>query len=471
MNNTKLIASFTLMILAITLSCTPAIKHPDLSVEKSEQWLAQNEQYAFIDSAWWSDFDDTMIDSLLAETFKNNYTLQIASANLEAAEAQKTIAGSGFLPSVDVSISGSRREQSLVNFPSFIRNQITNPINTFGVSANVGWELDLWGRVRNAHSAAVANFQATQADFEGYKLSLAAQSIKAWFAAIEAEKQLELANKNLESYQLSEERITARYEKGIRPSLDYRLSRTSVATAESQLYQRIQISELTKRQVEFILGRYPAAHIALSDGLPQNIKEIPAGIPADIINRRPDIIAAERRLAAADCNVSAAKAALFPSIRLTASGGTSTEDLADILNMDFSVWSIAAGVVQPIFQGGRLRANVKISEAVRKQAFASYANTVLTAYAEIESILSSDKYLKKQEAAVGVAADQALASEELAEDRYYKGLADIVTLLEARRQANNAVSQLLTIQRLRLENRVDFYVALGGGVTEQGISQ
>ncbi|MCP4415560.1 MAG: TolC family protein, partial [Chloroflexi bacterium] len=285
----------------------------------------------------------------------------------------------------------------------------------------------------------------------------------------DAYRQLELSQSSLESYQLSQERILARYEKGLRPSLDYRFSRSSVAAAESQMYQRMQQADQSKRQVELILGRYPSAKIELSANLPLELQDIPAGIPANLLERRPDIISAERKLAASQCNVSAARAALFPSIRLTASGGTSTNDLSEILNMDFSVWSIAANVLQPIFQGGKLRANVRLNEALQKQAFAAYADIVLRAYSEVEAILAADQYLKKQEAATKIARDEALAAKELSDDRYYKGLADIITLLDARRQANNAESQLLTIRRLRLENRVDFYVALGGQYRIEGL--
>ncbi len=461
MNNKIL---FSLLVAISVISCSPEIRHPDLKITKSDTWLDSTQTFAYIDSAWWGTFSDEKLDSVIADAFKHNYSLQAAAARMEAAEAQKTIAGAGLFPSLDIGVSGSRRKQNFIGLP------IPNPSggalssrnNTFGVSANVGWELDLWGRVRNARSAASANFEASQADYEGFKLSLAAQTIKAWFAAIDAHRQLELSQSSLESYQLSQERILARYEKGLRPSLDYRFSRSSVAAAESQMYQRMQQADQSKRQVELILGRYPSAKIELSANLPLELQDILAGIPANLLERRPDIISAERKLAASQCNVSAARAALFPSIRLTASGGTSTNDLSEILNMDFSVWSIAANVLQPIFQGGKLRANVRLNEALQKQAFAAYADIVLRAYSEVEAILAADQYLKKQEAATKIARDEALAAKELSDDRYYKGLADIITLLDARRQANNAESQLLTIRRLRLENRVDFYVALGG---------
>lgn len=445
------------------VSCAPEIKHPDLQIVKSDAWFDSTQSLVNIDSAWWESFNDDRLDSVIARVFANNYNLKSAAAALEAAEAQVTIAGSALFPSLSLAANASRREQSLVTFPAQIRNVITNPANTFGVSANVSWELDLWGKVRSARSAAAANFEASEADYKGFRLSLTAQAIKGWFAAIEAHKQYELSKSNLESYTYSQERIFARYQKGIRSSLDYRLTNSGKATAEYQMIQRQQMRDVSIRQLEILLGKYPSAQMQVGETIPLHLEEIPAGIPADILTRRPDIISAERRLAAADCNVWAAKAALFPSISLTGSYGTSSNDLSKILDPDFTIWSLASNILQPIFQGGRLAANVSINKAMQKQAFSSYANTVLTAYSEIESILANEQYYLKQANALKVAADEAQASLNLAEDRYYKGLIGIITLLDSRRSANNALSQLLTVQRQRVSNRVDFYVALGGG--------
>lgn len=459
----KFVYFFVWLISILLISCAPEIKHPDLNIVKSDTWIDSSQTIAYIDSAWWESFNDPRLDSVVAIAFEKNYDLMSAAAGLEAAEAKVTIAGSALFPSLSARGDASRREQSLVTFPPQIRNAITNPANTYGISANISWELDLWGKARSARSAAAANFYASAADLEGFKLSLAAQTIKGWFAAVEAHMQYDLAKTNLESYQYSQERILARYQSGIRSSLDYRLTNSGRATAEYQMLQRQQMQELSVRQLEIVLGQYPSAQMKVSALMPLQLQEIPAGIPADILNRRPDIIAAERRLAAAACNVYAAKAALFPSISLTGSYGTSTKDLAEILNPDFTVWSLASGILQPIFQGGALAANVTVNEALQKQAFAAYAKTVLTAYSEIETILANEQYFLQQENALKVAADEAQASLDLAEDRYYKGLIGIITLLDSRRSAANALSQLLTVQRQRVENRVDFYIALGGG--------
>lgn len=460
----KYYALLIIVILAFVSGCAPSVSHPDLQLKKSPTWLSDGKKYHTPDSAWWQTFSDEKLNELIALALKNNHNYKAALARMEAAQAQKTIAGAGLFPSLSVGTNGTRRKQNFIGLP------IPNPgggvpssiSNTYGVSANISWEIDLWGKARNARSAAAAQFQASQADFNAVRLSLIAQTIKAWYAVSDASQQLQLAQETLSSYEKSQDRIYQRFNRGLRSSLDYRLARTSAANAQSQYYLRAMQSEQSKRQVEIMIGRYPAAKVEGAEGLPQLLSDIPAGIPADILLRRPDLVALERRLAAADCNVSVARAALFPSINLTGSAGTSTNDLNEILNMDFSVWSIAGNLLQPIFQGGRLLANVDLNKAMQKQAYEAYAQGALNAYSEIEMVLSKEQYLKKQERATQTATNEAIAAMELAESRYNKGLIDIVTLLDSQRKANDAKSALLNIRRQRIDNRVDFYVAIGG---------
>jgi outer membrane protein TolC len=190
---------------------------------------------------------------------------------------------------------------------------------------------------------------------------------------------------------------------------------------------------------------------------------VPEGLPATLVSRRPDLVAAEYRLAATDARLVQARAALYPSLRLTGSGGSTSTELGDLLDGNFSVWSLAGGLLQPIFQGGRLRAGVDLAESGTAQALAAYANVLLNAYGEVESTLTSESILSRRESALAVATDQAVAARRLAEDRYDAGLEDIVTVLDAQRRALSAESQLLLVRRSRLENRVDLYLALGGG--------
>ncbi len=246
-------------------------------------------------------------------------------------------------------------------------------------------------------------------------------------------------------------------------SLDMRRARSNLASAEATLSQRKGIYDGLLRQLEVLLGRYPAAQLKTDKMLPQLQQTIPSGLPADLIMQRPDLLAAEQRLLAAKATTSSAKRALLPRISLTGSTGTSTEELKDILSGDFSVWSIAGNILQPLFQGGRLRANVKLSKSQEEIQQASYLQTALSAFAEVESALANEAFLQNRETSLLEATEQAIAASELAESQYSSGVIDYLSLLDAQRSAYNTESQLISVRRERLNARIDLHVALGGG--------
>jgi outer membrane protein TolC len=188
-------------------------------------------------------------------------------------------------------------------------------------------------------------------------------------------------------------------------------------------------------------------------------------LPADLVSRRPDLAAAERRVAAAYAGVSSAKRALLPRISLTGSGGTSSNELGDLLNGDFSVWSIAGSLLQPIFQGGRLRANLDLAKTQGEIALTQYQQAALNAFAEVENTLANEQYLNESQIALEEATSQALAARDLAEAQYNRGLINFVTMLETQRSAYDNERQLLTVRRQRLDARIDLYLSLGGGFT------
>jgi len=186
-------------------------------------------------------------------------------------------------------------------------------------------------------------------------------------------------------------------------------------------------------------------------------------VPAEIVSRRPDLAAAERRIAAAGERVKQSKAALYPRISLTASGGTSTRDLEDLLTRNFSVWSIAANAVQPLFEGGKLRANVELNKVRQHTAQLEFVNTALNAFGEVENALVGETLWNEREARLQDSQEQSAAALRLAEERYFQGLETFTTVLDSQRRLFEAESQLLALRRQRLDNRVDLHVALGGG--------
>jgi NodT family efflux transporter outer membrane factor (OMF) lipoprotein len=326
----------------------------------------------------------------------------------------------------------------------------------------VSWEADLWGRLSAQKAAALADFQASQADWIAFQLSLAGQIAKSWFAAVEAAKQIELSEATVTNYRTTHDQVMLRYRRGLRPSLDVRLSESNVATAESNLALRKDQLQFFNRQLEVLLGLYPVNKIEISEQLPLLRQPLPEGIPGDIIRRRPDLMAAERRAVASQMRVREAKGLLYPRISLTASGGTSSADLEDLLDGDYSVWNLASNILQPLFQGGRIRAGIDQAKAQEAEALAQYARSVLNAYAEIESGLDKEKYLSQREKALEVAAEQAVAARKLADERYARGLTGLIDVLESQRRAFTSQSLLLNVRRQRLDNRIDLFMALGG---------
>ena len=457
----------TAIVLSLTAAAcvsAPARREPDLGVPVPERWDSDPDVEAgTIERDWWTAFADPELDAIVAEALEHNYDLQAAAARVEAAAAIAKISGADLYPTLDFQAGVARQKQNFIGLPIPGDDVPSSTFTSYGVSIATTWEIDLWGRIRSGAAASVADFEAARALLAGARLSVAGQATKAWFAVGEARRQVDLSATTVKAFRQTSERVRTRYERGLRPSLDYRLALANLAGAEANLEARRDRLQIATRQLEILLGRYPADAIAGSDDLPPPPEDIPAGLPASLVSRRPDLVVAERRLAAADSRVAEAKAARYPRLALTASGGSATQELSDLVDGNFSIWSLAANLLQPIFQGGRLRANVDLNKANVDEATALYVQDVLLAFGEVESILASGEILTREEGALVTASEQSSAAQRLAEDRYNQGLADIVTVLDAQRWALVAESTLLEVRRLRLENRVDLYLALGGG--------
>lgn len=463
----RLAALLTAGVLATSCSSVPKQAKLDPAVPVPTEWSVPASSGA-VEDAWWIEWNDPALTALIEEALQQNHDLKAAAARMDAALAQAAIAGADIFPRADITFDSARRQQNFVGLPiPGVGNRVlTSRSTTHGVSLNLSWELDVWGRVRKGRQAATAEAQATTNDFRAAQLSLAAQIAKAWFAATEAAQQLRLAQETAANYTTTAERVRARYEQGIRPPLDLRLSLSAESSARALVAQRERELQSAQRQLEILLGRYPSAQQDGASTLPALQADIPAGLPSDLLERRPDLVAAERRFAAAGARVGEAKSALFPRIALTGSGGRSSSELSDLLSNQFNVWALAANFAQPLFQGGRLRGNIKVAEARAREASENYAATVLRAFSEVETALASEELLERRENELREAREQSNAALQLAEQRYSAGLEDFVTLLEAQRRALEAESQLLQVRRQRLENRIDLHLALGGGFQE-----
>jgi NodT family efflux transporter outer membrane factor (OMF) lipoprotein len=476
-------ALFLAALLILIAGCVkaPVVRPPKLAPDVPDRWTAAETPAGHVQEGWWEAFGDPVLTGLVEQALENNHDLRVAAARLEQAGADERIAREDLKPAVSAGVSGARRRQNFIGFPDFgpapdpdgtgpaepeprdEQEVVSTTSTTLGTSLDISWEIDLWGRLRAGAQAALADLQAASADYRAARLSLAAQTAKAWFAAAEASEQLALAEATVESWRTSSEQVRRRYERGLRPSLDVRLSISNYESAEALLQQRRQQLDAAIRRIEVLLGRYPGRQLETPRELHELSSQVPAGLPADLVSRRPDLVAAERRLAAADARLAVARRSLYPRFALTASGGTATDELKNLLDGDFRVWSLLANLTQPLFQGGRLRAGVDRAESGSEAALESYAGTALRAFSEVELALAAEQFLAEREAHQREAAEQAEEARRLAEDRYRSGLEGYVTILESQRRELAARSLLLVNRLLRLNNRVDLYLALGGG--------
>jgi len=328
---------------------------------------------------------------------------------------------------------------------------------------NASWEYDLWGRIRDGVQSADLEAAASKADYAGVRLAIAAQVTQNWFNLIEARLLSELSAREVETQARALRLTTRRFEGGVTGSSDVRLARSALANAQAVQASRQQTQSRLARSLEVLLREYPDESLAASADLPRLPELTGAGGPAYVLRHRPDILAAERRMQAAGLQVDIARKALLPSLSFDGGLNLAGSALNNIFDLDRLVADIAGGLTAPIFQGGRLKANVNQQEAILRQQLESYAGLALDAYLEVENALDADKRLSEREAALRVSLEEALKAEERLELRYTEGLTTILQLLDSQSRRLNAESQLISARKERLANRVRLHVALGGG--------
>jgi len=457
--------------LAATLAACSTSPPPRVDVEGDIEIPAtfaaaadqQDETTTTLEDGWWRAFGDPELDALVETALANNRDLRAAAARVEAAASSRTIAGSGLWPQAGLSLDGQRARRVFVGFPFGSGGVPSSTATSLGVSLNLSWELDVWGRIRAGEQAAIADLQATAADHAAARLSLVGQVCKAWFAATEARQQLRLATDTVAAFTQTAQDVRDRFRRGLRPAVDVHVALANLEEAEASVPHRRELFDAARRHLQLLAGRYPTAEIATSSTLPSSLPPLPNGLPAELLQRRPDLVAAERRLAAAGCRVQAARAALYPRISLTAAGGTTSEEFENLQDTDFRVWSLGANLLQPIFQGGALRADVAQNRARMTESLALYGSTLLTAFAEVENALAAGELLIERSASLAAAAAHSSRAYEQARDRWQRGLAEFLLVADGQRQSFRSESAHLASEREVLDNRVDLILALGGG--------
>jgi len=430
---------------------------------------AVSENQGQVAFGWLGEFEDPELERLVAEAIDRNRDLRVAAARLQVTREGTIIAGAARLPSVTTSGSGSYLESRSEDDAGDLQ-PFTNAKDS-RLSLNASWEIDLWGRLANLHQAAIEDYEAQLADYRGAQLSLAANTARAWYNLIAARQQVELAFQTRDSFQRNY-RITERNYKAGDPtasSLDVNFGRNQVASAERSLISRELARDEAKRFLELLLGRYPAAAIEGREQLPTLDRAIPAGLPSDLLMRRPDLVAAAADLRGSAERASAARKRLLPSIDLSAGGATTIPSL-DLLNLIKDPSSItrtvAASVTEPVYRGGTLRAQARRALALNDAAIATFSGLALRAFREVESALATEHSLAAQERFLETELRQANLAETQAYRDYSEGILGILSVLEAQRRAFNARNSMISLRNGRIQNRTLTSVWHWGGTSK-----
>lgn len=417
---------------------------------------------------WWEIFHDSDLNDLEAKALQSNQNLKAAVARVSQARAAARVARADLLPNLSLEPAYVRQRYSPNQVPNF--GSIT--ANTFNVPFDLSYEIDLWGRVRRGFESARAEAQASLADFYNVLLTLQADVAQNYFAlrSLDAEISTVISTVGLRKEQV--QLVRSRFEGGIGNDLDVARAETELATTQADAASLAQRRSQLENALAILVGANPSSfRVPATTTSAWNPEPplIPAGLPADLLERRPDVAEAERQLASANARIGVAKGAFFPSLSLTASGGYLSGDIQTLFNWDSHVWSIGPSLSLPIFAGGRNRANYKRAQAAFEESVARYRQQVLVAFGDIENSLAGFHFLADQSAAQQRAVANARRAADLATDRYRSGIVSYLEVVDASREALQAERGNAQLAGQRLAVAVQLIKALGGGWREPAL--
>jgi len=442
---------------AVLLQACALKNPPDAAAIKAEalpkttlpaQWGGPTAQGAVPD-AWLATFNDDQLNAAVAEAIANNADLRVGAARVEEAMLYAKLAGARLYPSVDLL---GRAGLKMSGDNSGLQ----------GALLTATWELDLWGRVRYGRAAAAADAESAQADFVYARESIAALVAKSWFLATEAGLQAEQARQTITEgeslVRLSQDRSRV----GAGNDEDVYVARASLGGSRDVLRQIELSREQAIRALELLIGRYPSAAAAVAPRLPGQPAAVPAGLPSTLLERRPDVVAAERRVAAAFNRVGEAKAARLPTISLTAGVSAISSDLFLLKNHDNPVWNLGASLLAPIYHGGALKTQVEIRTVEQKQAIAAYASIGLRAFAEVENALSAENAAREREQILTETLADTRRAYDVVQTQFRVGSTDLRYVTQRQLALNSTQSALIRVQAEQRVQRVNLHLALGG---------
>lgn len=461
---------FSLMALAATAalsgcSLIPQYERPAAPVPAVySQAGAQGENTAI---AWRDYFTDPRLQQLIALALDNNRDLRVAALNLEQARAQFQVQRSALLPNLGGVASANRGN-----------SQVTGELGTtytVGLAVSA-WELDFFGRIHSLKEAALAQYLATDEGRKAYELTLVSSVAQGWLALIADEELLDISRRTLLTREESIKLAKLRFDAGFASELDYRQAESLTEAARATFAQQQRQRALNEHALALLLGAQIPPEVLssiqgakLSEVTP--MADIPAGMPSDLLTRRPDIRAAEHQLIAANANIGAARAAFFPSISLTAQYGSVSNDLSNLFKSGTWGFNIGPSLNLPIFTGGRLTANLQSARAEREIAVAQYEKAIQTSFKEVSDALASRTTLAEQARAQTAQAEAERKRFYLSDLRYRNGVASYLDLLDAQRSLFALEQADVQVRLSQLMNQINLYKALGGGWHEASVGK
>ena len=428
----------------------------------STVWKAGAPADAYARGEWWKLFADPVLDNLETRALTANEDLKAAAARVEEARASAGLARSAYWPQVGVNPSVTRDHASL-SAPNALPDPLTT---TYRAPLAASWELDLFGRVRRLYEGARAEAEASAATFEAVRLALTAEVATTYFSlqALDTESVLITDGVALRAHAL--ELVTSRRTSGAATDFDVARAETELASTQAEAAAIARNRAQLQYALAVLVGApAPAFELSTLNSQPSTIPAVPAGIPSDLLERRPDVAAAERILAAANARIGVAKAAFFPAISLTGSAGFASGDIDQLFKTDSRTWSIGPSLYLPIFQGGRNRANLARSRAAYDESVAIFRQSVLVAFREVQDALTGTRLLAEQSAAQERALEAARRVGALAQKRYDAGFVNYFEVIDAQRTVLSTERASARLAAQRLNNSVTLIKALGGGWT------
>ncbi|HLN24979.1 MAG TPA: efflux transporter outer membrane subunit [Patescibacteria group bacterium] len=414
------------------------------------------------DLEWKDFFRNPELRGLIQQALDNNRDLRVAALNIEVARATYQIQDANLLPTVNA--GGSFTRQRTPKGISLTGQAMTTSTYT----ANLGvtsYEADLFGRLRSLSDQALEQFFATEEARTGTQIALVAEVANAYLTLLADRKLLSLTEDTLETQQTSFNLIVRKFDLGSASRLDVAQAQTSVETARANQALYIRLVAQDRNALELLVGAPLAANVIAGTALDIGdfVAELPAGLPSDVLLRRPDIRQAEHQLKAANANIGAARAAFYPSISLTGSAGTASASLGDLFTGSALAWNFMPSISLPIFDGGRNEANLESAKVIRDISVAQYEKTIQTSFREVSDALAARGTLSQQlEAQKGlVAANQ--ESFQLSQARYNRGVDSYLNVLDAQRSLYSAQQTQISVELSRVTNLVTLYKVLGGG--------